>query len=323
VLELGVIIASIIFAAFYAGSEIGMYCTNRLRLRLQAEKGDSAARSLQQFFSRPRLALNTMLVGTNVGLYVATVLCAQKIHETRWADEAELYSSIIMPPVLLVFAELIPKSVFQHHADMLMYHIVWPLKISRILFYPVTVALRAVSVVVPRLVSRHPLPRPALFTPEAFRYYVGEAAELGVLSDFQEAMTENILRLKSVPVTAVMTALDEVIMAPEEVTYGEILGLLRAHRHSRIPLYKGSLDNIVGVISIVDVASLEGAPGPIGEFARGVLSVRKGTSVADALWTLRQARQHLAVVVDEQSRALGIVTVKDLVEQIVGELRIW
>lgn len=322
-LELGVMAASIIFAAFYSGSEIGMYCTNRLRLRLRAEKGESAARYLHQFFSRPRLALSTMLVGTNVGLYVATVLCAQKIHETRWADEAELYSSIIMPPVLLVFAELIPKSIFQHHADMIMYRMVWPLEISRILFYPVAVALRAVSTIVPRLVSPHQLPRPAVFTPEAFRYYVGEGAEMGVLSDFQETMTENILRLKSVPVTAVMTPLDEVVMAPEDVTYDEILGLLRAHRHSRIPLYQGSRDNVVGVVSIVDVASLEEAPPPIGEFARGILSVRKGTSVADAIWTFRQARQHLAAVVDEQGHALGIVTVKDLVEQIVGELQAW
>lgn len=321
--DYALIAASILFAAFYCGAETGIYCVNRLRLRLRAERGEAAARRLLRLVARPRLAITTMLVGTNVGLYVATILCAQVLRRTSSAPHAELYSTLLMPPILLVLAELIPKSLFQDHADLLMYRLVWPLAVSRVLFYPLSALLRGISVGLNYLLGAGTPQRPVLFTPETFRFYLVESAQQGILSGFQQTMIENILRLKSQPVTAVMTPLADVVMVAEDAPLQTVHDVFRAHPFSRIPVYSGSRDRIMGIANVVDVASMETPLLIAADFDRGVLTVRKGTSVADALWALRQARQQLAAVIDDTGRAVGIVTVKDLVEEIVGGLKAW
>ncbi|MHC5034555.1 MAG: CNNM domain-containing protein, partial [Planctomycetota bacterium] len=251
--DYAIIAAAIVVAGFYSGSETGSYCVNRLRLRLRAERGGAAARSLLRFVSNPQLAISSMLTGTNAGLYVATILAAAKLAETSWAVPAELYSGIIMPPILLIVAEVIPKSLFQHHADALMYRAVWPLRVSEVLFYPVSVLLRWIGRLPQLLLGKHAAPRRPVFTADSFRFYLSEGAADGVLSTFQRAMAENILRLKSMPVAVVMTPLDEAVMVSEEASCAELHDLLRAHRYSRIPVYRGSREQVAGIVNILDV----------------------------------------------------------------------
>jgi CBS domain containing-hemolysin-like protein len=136
-------------------------------------------------------------------------------------------------------------------------------------------------------------------------------------------MAENILRLKSLPVGKAMIPLEEAAMAAEDAAYEDLLSVVRTHGYSRIPLYRGSREHVVGMVHVMDLACAEGERSSTAELARGVLTVRKDTSVADALWRLRQARQQLGVVTDADGVAVGIVTVKDLVEEIVGELEAW
>jgi len=317
------IAAAALFAGFHSGSETGTYCVNRLRLRLRAEQGHSAARALLNFTRRSRLAISTLLIGTNVGVYVATVLSTGKLNQLLAGVHAELYSSIILPPILLVFCDIMPKSFFQHHADVLMYRAIWPLRVSQTVFYPVALLLRWVGGLPHLLLGKSGAPLRPAFTRESFRFHLTEGAAHGVLSGFQRTVAENILRLRSLDVAQVMTPLADAVMVPETASHSDLLKAFGAHRYSRIPVYREGRERVVGVINVIDVASIEREPPPTAELAREVLSLRKGTSVADALWALRQARQQFAVVTDAQGGALGIATVKDLVEEIVGELEAW
>jgi putative hemolysin len=321
--ELLLIAASILMAGFFAGNETGAYSLNRLRLRLLAEQGRASARLLLAFIRRPRLALSTTLIGTNVGHYVATVLCTGTLAAVAGPGRAQLYSGLIMPPVLLILAEIIPKSLFQHHADVLLYRTIWPLKVAQTIFYPVAIVLRWFGGL-PGLIFGHKgLPQRAAFTAESFRFYLSEGAADGAMSAFQRTMAENIMHLKALDVADAMTALEHVAMVPEEAGADELLAAFRAHRYSRLPVFRGERDAIVGVINVIDVASASRLPERAGELAHSVLRLQAGTSVADALRILRNARQQFAVVADEEGRALGISTVKDLVEEIVGELEAW
>ena len=322
-LEWALIAAGVLFAAFHSGSETGTYCVNRLRLRLRAEQGQAAARALLDFTRRPRLAISTILIGTNVGVYVATVLCAQKLNELLAGMHAELYSGLLMPPVLLILADIIPKSLFQHHADALMYRVIWPLRASQKLFYAPAVLLRWLGGLPQMLLGKGTAPAARSFSRGAFRFYLSQGAAHGVLSSFQRAVADNVLRLKSLDVGQAMTPLPEVVMIPEDASGDQVLEAFAAHRYSRILVHRGSRDCVVGVLHVMDVALADGPLPPAGELAREVLSVRRGASVADVLWTLRRARGQLAVVTDHEGRAVGIATVKDLLEEIVGELEGW
>ena len=113
--------STVISESFFSGSETGFYCVNRLRLRFRLLSGWPGAKALQRLNSAPRLAVSTMLIGTNLSVYLATALCAKWLIDLGVGQRADLYGSMIMAPVLLIFAEIIPKSLFQRRADALMY----------------------------------------------------------------------------------------------------------------------------------------------------------------------------------------------------------
>jgi CBS domain containing-hemolysin-like protein len=263
-----------------------------------------------------------MLVGTNIGLYVATVVCTEKLRHTRLAPGADLYSSLIMPPILLIFAEIIPKSLFQHHADQLMYRVAWPLRVSEWIFYPLSVLLRWVSGLPQALLGKGSGFRRPAVTPATFRFYLTQGAAHGVLSPYQRRMAENILRLRSMDVTSALTPLEEVAMVAEDASAEELRALLAGHRYSRVPVYRGQRDNIMGVINVIDLAE-SGASGRPADLQRDVLDLPRETSVAEALSLFRREKQQFGVVTDGEGRAVGVITVKDLVEEIVGELEAW
>ncbi|MFO8008242.1 MAG: CNNM domain-containing protein [Candidatus Brocadiia bacterium] len=321
-LKYALLVGAVLMAAFYSGSETGIYCVNRLRVWLRARQGMVPARALQRLVSRPRLAISTMLVGTNIGIYVATAVCTEKLRHSGLAARADLYSSLIMPPILLIFAEVLPKSLFQHHAEGLMYKVVWPLRVSEWLFYPLSVLLRAVSALPQWLLGRHARGRGPVVTSDTVRFYINQGAAHGVLSSYQRRMAENIMRLRSVELTEALTPLEDVVMVSADASAETLRELLGAHRYSRVPVFEERGDNIVGVINVIDLATAEPDAGP-RELVRDVLRVPRDASVAEALTMLRRAKQQFAVVTGEQGGAIGVVTVKDLVEEIVGELEAW
>ena len=322
-LEYLLIVGGIVLAGFHSGSETGFYCVNRLRLRLWAEKGRATAHMLQHLAAKPELTVSAMLLGTNIGVYLATVMFTARLKQTALAPRADLYSSLLMPPILLLFAEVAPKSLFQHHAEWLMYRAAWLLRVSVVLFHPFARLLQWMSKLPYVLTGRKQGPRRAIVTPDVFHFYLSEGAAQGVLSPFQRTMAENILRLKSVNVSAAMTPLRQVVAIGEDASCEELRNLFRGHRYSRIPVWREGRDQVAGVVNVIDVAGVEGRECTVSDLVRQVESVRSGTSVAEALRTLRQAKQQFAVVTGDDGRALGIVTIKDLVEEIVGELQAW
>ncbi len=316
------LVGAVLMSAFYSGSETGFYCLNRLRVWVQAERGGRVARVLRTFIRHPGATISTILVGNNIANYAATVLCTEQLRHTALGHRPDFYSSLILPPVLLIFAEVIPKSLFQHHADRLMYGAVWPLRVSSWVFYPAAWLLRMVSRIPHLLASGRAESRPSIVSVDSFRFYLTQGAAHGVLSSYQRSMAENILRLGSTPVSAALTPLDRVVMVSHDASFEELRDVLGGHRYSRVPVWRSSRQQIVGVVNVIDVASAEGESSA-SELMREVLLLEEHTSVAEALGRLRRAKQQFAVVLDADDRAVGVITVKDLVEEIVGELEAW
>ncbi len=308
---------------FFAGSETGFYCLNRIRLHFRADQHWPGAASLRKLTAQPHLAISTMLIGTNISVYLATVLCARKLVEIGLERNADLYSVLIMPPVLLVFAEIIPKSIFRRRADTLMYKAAGMLRVCKLLFSPFLVLLWGVGAILKLAVGHRAFEPEAMFTTEKLRFFLSEGAALGVLSPYQRTMADNILRVKSLTIGAAMVPLKGVVMVSEDASLEELKEVLRDHRFSRIPVYSGDRRKITGTVNVIDVMSAEGKQKSVQTLARHSLSLDGRLSVAEGLYALQRARQQMAVVTTPQGAARGIVTVKDLVEEIVGELRAW
>lgn len=316
-------IAFALVAAFYGGAETGLYCVNRIRLRLRLEQGWPGASALRWLVERPQLSIATILVGHNIGVYCVTVLCMRKLQEMGFGVRAELYTIFMLPPVLLVFVEILPKMLYQRRADTFMYHSAWPLAFSGGAFYPLTFFLQLLGRIPQLFFRRGATLLQDVFTVERFRFFLSEGSEQGALSPYQRSMAENILRLKNQRVERIMTPLAETVMVSDDQGLADLRQVLARQRFSRIPLYTAERTQVKGVINILDVVSAGRNTVSLRALARPVHRVDWDMNVAEALRSLQQAKEQFAVVSGPDGRAVGIVTVKDLVEEIVGELAAW
>jgi putative hemolysin len=321
-LDLILIIIFIGLSAFFSGSEIGFYRTSRIRLRLRSEHGWAGARILKDLTRSPRITISSILVGNNITHYVVVALSTRQLRHLG-LEGADLWSTIILSPVLLVFAEILPKLIFERRADALMYRAAPVLKACEYLFYPVLAVLRVLLAGLCWLTRRGTETGRDAFTPERFRFLLHKSSARGVISSYQREMMDNIMRLRSLGVTESLVPLDEVVMVPATADVAELRRVLREHRFSRIPIYHADRDEIAGIVNVIDILA-DGEDGDdVRELSRTPLRISSELSVVGALYALQRAGQQMAVIRDPDGNPLGIVTVKDLVERIVGELEAW
>ena len=309
-----------VMSAFYSGVETGVYRLNRIRLRRGREAGDPRALTLSRLLKDPRSFVLATLVGNNIANYgISAVFTA--LMAALSPRYAEVLATLALSPVLLVFAEILPKSVFHSYANKLMYRLSWLLAVSHRVFWPVTQLLKGVTVVIDRVFGVPPEAERRLTVRRLFDYFT-EGTREGALSREQHAMARNVMKFVETPVEQAMIPLEEVKMISEDASADELRATLSEHPHTRIPVYRGEPRRVVGVVHLIDFLCAEGQPG-IGELVRPVPSVRATESVGQAFDALQREKQVMGVVRDAQQRAVGIVTMKDLVEEVVGEIHEW
>lgn len=312
----------VMLEGFFSGSETGFYSLNRIRLHFRRKTRWPGAGILSYIVSRPQMAISSMLIGTNISVYTGTVLCASKLRGYG-INAADFYSSLIMPPVLLVFAEIMPKFLFQRRADTLMYRLAPVHRFFYFLFYPLLLILRAVLRILDRILGRDPRQGGEMFSAEKFRYAIDESAALGVLSRYQQKMANNILKVKLRGLQNIMIPMENVTTVEATATRAELEKVFKEHRFSRFPVRVGADGDLVGIVNVIDLVGYDKPDVRAKDLGRGLVRLNERMSVAEALYNLQRAGQQMAVIDGEEGGVVGIVTVKDLVEEIVGELHAW
>ncbi len=321
-LYLMIILIALCLSFIFSGSEMGLYSVNRLRLRSRAEIHRPGARMLRELVRKPQRAINTILIGNNLAHYVATVCCAALLAARGVTRGTDLYSTIILAPLLVVFTEIMPKMLFLERADILMYKIGPWLRVAQVVFMPFLQLLKGVNSLFCLLTGKAQSELEYHFTPEKLRSLLSHGAEAGLVSRYQHGMLENVLRVKNIPLSQAYIHLDQVVMAPATASRAGILKILRGNDYSRIPVYSGGRENITGLINLIDMFEVE-TDEDVGHALREPVYVNTDDSVSHALYRLQRSGQQMAVVLDAGGDAAGICTVKDLVEEIVGELYDW
>jgi len=313
--------AGVIMTAFYCGMETGIYVLNKIRLDLAAESGRRSARVLRAILDKPGNMLAVLLVGTNLGSYLATFAVTAMFVQAGAKREAEWYALAIVTPVLFIFAESIPKNVFQRLAERLVYRWAWLLGVSSIVLNACGAAplVRGFAALMLRVFGADQDGRP--LGQKGLSALVAEGHASGVLTHFQSMMVDRVIHIGEVTLRDVAVPLGRVIKAPHEAGVEEIVTLIKDHHYTRIPLVNESGQ----VVAILDTYKVIAAPRRIdlSEAAVEPLILSGDLAVTDALYRMQRARAAMAVVADRDARHIGIVTIKDLVEEIVGELQAW
>ena len=305
---------------FYSGAETGVYVLNRVRLRLRAEAGQPEATRLWTLLADLPSLITTTLVGTNLCVFASSAIVTRLLEPHT--PNAEYLTMLILSPLLFVFAEVVPKNLFSRHADLLMYRAGRFLQLSALAFRPLVVVLRGVTAIGRLGGGEEGKPVDPLRSRQRLLSLLLAGAEEGVLSPYQHDLAENILRVASVPVKSAAVPLAQVVMIDEPVLPERVVEALRTAEHARYPLRSpdGEVRMLVEVTSYL-LAARNG--GPSGAGLRPLTRLPADTPVPRALELLQRATDPMGLVVDDAGSPLGIVTVKDLVEEIVGELGEW
>lgn len=312
---------ALIFSFLYSATETGFYCLNRIRLRYRQERGWWTAKTISRLLDDPQGLLCTILIGNNIANYAATAAFTYTVEKNLPHLKAELVTTLILAPFLMIFCEIIPKSIAQRQADSLLYKVVPATQVSSMLFYPLVILLKGISKLPQLFLKGVEVKESPFFHPQRLSLLLEEGTEGGAVSLYQNMMARNIMALGNIPVKKVMIPLEVVTMAPDTVGPETLKDLAREKKFSRVPIYERDRSKVVGIVTLLDF--LREGKDEVRSFVRPTTYLEADLPVDDALLRLRRAKQRMGIVTDGDGRAVGIVTIKDLVEEIVGELSVW
>lgn len=319
-------ILSVALSGLFSGTETGIYCLNRVRLRLYTEQGRRSARRIDELLSRPEDLIITVLIGTTIADYCASVcVAALLIRSAVSGSQAEILTTLIMTPVIFAFGNAIPKNWFQRNSDRFMYPMSWALEVlvrAARLTGAVGV-LRGLTRLAVRLVDRSGAARREGILPRAkMMRLLREGAARGGLTTAQSEMIERVMKLSEVRVGRVMIPHTRAAVIREDISRGDFLRIARMSHFSRFPVRDEATDRICGIVNAYDVLTDENQRPP-ADHIRDALELRPSEPVSEALLKMQNARQAMAIVVAPSGGCLGVLTIKDLVEEIVGDLAVW
>jgi putative hemolysin len=335
-LEIVVIALLILVNAVFVAAEIALVTVRRSRIRQLSDEGDPRARRVGRMTERPGRLLATIQLGiTFVGFlaaafagastasHVADGLRAISPLESSADILALIIVTIVVSLVTIVFGELVPKTLALAHAERYALALARPVEILGLLLAPVVWLLTAITHGITRLLGVRDVPDDAI-TSEELRILVERGGEQGTIEAEEEQMIGGVLELGERRVHEVMVARVDIVALPVEASLDEIVQTIVAGGHSRIPVYDGSIDNIVGLLYAKDLLPFlvgDDRPPSIRGLVRTPLFVPESMLVDELLQSLQRRRVHIAIVLDEHGGTAGLVSIEDLIEEIVGEIQ--
>ncbi|MEJ2619824.1 MAG: hemolysin family protein [Candidatus Thiodiazotropha sp.] len=319
--ELLIIVIFLLLKGFFSGSEIAMVNSDKLKLRHLAKLGNRGAALVLKLFKTPDVILGTTLVGTNLATVIISTLGALVCID-QFGPAGDLISVIILTPILLIFGEVVPKSVFQQEADSLVSRLIYVLRFFSFVFYPVIFIFSRIARLVTRIVGGGSVPQNMFITREELRVLLDISESASDPQTIDRKRIRRIIRFADTTVGEAMIPLPDVVGFNEVRHMKEAVRLVMKHGYNRLPVYRGNITNVKGILTLDtwDLMRPDLDSRPISDFISPVLYLSPRQTIDRALPMLQAREDHMAVVVDEFGSAVGILTMEDVFEEVVGEI---
>jgi putative hemolysin len=316
-LELLLLLICIVGSGFASGSEMALVSASRIRLRHLASQGFTRANTALGLLDQKERTLVATLIATNVFNIAGGAISTVALH--RWVGSlAPLVATVAMTSVLLVLGEIVPKAYFRYHAEQALIHaaIIW--KLLCWIMAPITFPISVATNLLFRLFRSRP--KSLYTTREEIKMVLEESVESGGLRKHQQEMLESALNYATTIVREVMVPISDVALIPETGRTEELLALVREQGHTRIPVYRDRVDQIVAFVNVFDIFFDENRKTFIRPYMRQAPLVPDTKRIDELFVELQRNRESLAIVVNEFGACFGIVTLEDIIEEIFGEL---
>lgn len=321
VYEIAYFAISVIFSAFYSGSEAALVSIPLDRAKQLIEEGGKKGKALDFMAKHPSEVLTTILVGNNiVNIFAASLTTA--IAERYFDNEAIAYSVGFTTIVILIFGEIIPKTFARTHSETLAYPILKILQINYYVMFPVIVFF---TWIIKSILGDHAYLRGRIVTKNDIEFMVNKAEEEKTMDSKQLNLLTSILEFPTIKVKDVMIPRNNVVYVKNDMEYLEILDLINKDNYSRYPVCDGDLDNVTGFLHVKDLAFYElyrkQESFNIQKVLKEPVFVYEHMKIQAVFDHLNKKKVHLALVKDENGIVVGIITLEDIIEEIFGEIQ--
>lgn len=308
------IIVAMIFSALFSSCETAFSSVNKIRLKNYAAQGDKRAEKALKIANSFEDALTTVLVGNNiVNITMASV--STVLFTTLFGSGAVGISTAVTTVLVLIFGEILPKSYAKENAERLSLFFAGPLSFLIILFKPIIFIFNKLASIL-----KNGKVEPSV-TEDELKYIIEEIEEQGVLEEQEGDLVRSALDFDEITVNEILIPRVKVIGVEKNASIDEIKSLFIDEMYSRLPVYDKSLDNIIGMITNKRFFKMLAQGGnDITEIIQDVAHFSDLKLISEALRDMQRSKTHLAVVLDQYGGTKGIVTLEDIIEELVGEI---
>lgn len=322
---LGALAILMVLSALFSATETGMMALNRYRLRHLANSGHRSARRAQQLLARPDRLIGVILIGNNLVNVGATFIFSLLVtHHFGESPTVLIAAPVAFTVALILFSEVTPKTFAVTRPEQVAFPMAWVLKPLLRVLSPVVWLTNAFSNNLLRLFGIHAASeagRPQQLSPEELRTVVHEAS--GLIPETHQKMLLNILDLEEITVEDIMVPRNEIAGIDLDDDLDRIVEQLRRSQHTRLAVWKGDINNLLGILHLRKTNALlmqkDITRAAILAIAAEPYFVPEGTPLHTQLLNFRQVRRRIGIVVDEYGDVQGLVTLEDILEEIVGE----
>ena len=319
ILEIVVLFVLLLLSAFFSGAETALTGIERVKVRSLQERGVKGADSVQKLLDEPEVMLTTVLIGSNTANIAASAL-ATSIAIEYFGDLGVGIAIGVMTFLILIFSEFIPKTFAVRHVERFSIAASKPLRIFIFVFRPVAKVLSVMTNAFGKLLGLEMQHR-RLLSEEEVKTFLDIGEEDGAIEEDEKEMINGVLKLDYITVENVMISKEDMVCLEAHQSVDSAVELIKKYGYSRIPVFEGTEDNIVGILYAKDLLiSANDSTISLKKLMKPAHFVPETARVDDLLNKFREGKFHIAIVVDEEGRTKGLVSLEDLLEEIVGSI---
>jgi putative hemolysin len=331
--ETVIILFTVLLSGFFSGSEIAFVSANKLKLEIESRKGTFLSRSISYFIHKPETFLTTTLVGNNIiNVLYATLMAiflitpVQSYYQMVTGNMPSaamilLIQTVIASVVIMLFGEILPKALYRIHADFMVKLVSVPMRLINWILKPLIELANSSSGMLVKILKVGNERSDKIFRRQDMEMIFKELSDSGGGEDFDKEDSEllqNVLDLSNKRVKETMIPRTEIIAVEKSTTIDEVQKTFITSGFSKLPVYQDTIDDIIGVVFAYDLFH---NPESLADIIRPIKLIPSSKKSKDLLTEFRQSNISVAIVIDEYGGTAGMVTIEDLIEEVVGDIQ--
>ncbi len=320
-IQLLLLVILIALSAFFSSAETALTTVNRIKIRTLAESGNKKAGTLLKIFENQGKMLSSILVGNNVVNLSASSLATTLAMEV-WGSRAVGIATGILTLVILVFGEISPKTISTLYAEKISLAYAGAIYGFMYVMTPFVYVIDLLSIGFLRLIRVDPNKKQESMTEDELRTIVEVSHEEGVIESEEKKMITNVFDFGESVARDIMIPRIDMALADVNTGYDELINIFREEMYTRMPVYEDSIDNVIGVVNMKDLLLIDDRESfDIRNHLREPLYTYEYKKTTELMMEMRQSYKNVVIVLDEYGATAGMITLEDLLEEIVGEIR--